>query len=182
MLEEIQVLKDAVTRLDKAGIPYMLSGSMAMHFYSTPRMTRDLDFVIHLKEEGIPEFTAAFSGDYYLEENSIRQGLRTMAPFNLIHETSAVKIDFIPRKNTAYRLEEFSRKQKKRIHDFDVWVVAPEDLILSKMEWSWESGSSVQENDILSLLKALPGLDKDYIQKWSENLGLQESWRKFATR
>ena len=43
--EEIQVLKDVAGRLDRAGIPYMLSGSMAMHFYAAPRMTRDIDLV-----------------------------------------------------------------------------------------------------------------------------------------
>lgn len=30
-------------RLTSAGIPYMLTGSVAMTFYGVPRMTRDVD-------------------------------------------------------------------------------------------------------------------------------------------
>jgi len=108
-LDEIQVLKDVVTRLESSGISYMLSGSMAMHFYATPRMTRDLDLVVELPAGRVSDFVAAFSDAYYLEEESIREGIRTLTPFNLIHETAIVKVDCIPRRNTPYRQLEFSR-------------------------------------------------------------------------
>jgi hypothetical protein len=180
MPDEIQVLKDAADRLERAGIPYMLSGSMAMHFYAMPRMTRDLDLVIALEAEKVPEFVRSFADSYYLEEESIRSGIRTMTPFNLIHQTAIVKIDFIPRKKSAYRLMEFSRRLRKRVEDFEVWVVAAEDLILSKLEWSQASRSAVQESDIRSMLQAQPGLDRDYILGWAEKLGILESWRKLS--
>jgi hypothetical protein len=41
MSDELQVLKLA-TRLDAAGIAYMVTGSMAMNDYVQPRMTRDV--------------------------------------------------------------------------------------------------------------------------------------------
>jgi len=34
-------------------IPYMLSGSMAMNFYSVTRATRDIDIVVHIQEKNI---------------------------------------------------------------------------------------------------------------------------------
>ena len=82
--------------------------------------------------------------------------------------------------NSAYRQEEFSRRQRKSLEDFEVWVVSPEDLVLSKMEWSLESRSQVQENDILSLLQALPDLDRVYIEGWAERLGMADTWRKYT--
>jgi hypothetical protein len=30
-------------KLEEAGIPYMITGSMAANFYAIPRMTRDID-------------------------------------------------------------------------------------------------------------------------------------------
>jgi hypothetical protein len=33
-------------KLESADIPYMVSGSIAANFYTTPRMTRDIDIVI----------------------------------------------------------------------------------------------------------------------------------------
>ncbi|MBK6728332.1 MAG: hypothetical protein IPG63_13920 [Xanthomonadales bacterium] len=43
MLNEFDVLRIVDERLRQAGIDYMLTGSFAMAFYTTPRMTRDLD-------------------------------------------------------------------------------------------------------------------------------------------
>ena len=40
MLNELDILKDVCTRLEKARIQYMLTGSMAMNYYAQPRMTR----------------------------------------------------------------------------------------------------------------------------------------------
>jgi len=176
------VLKDVAGRLDRAGIPYMLSGSMAMHFYAAPRMTRDLDLVIALEEEAIPEFLRAFGDSYYLEEESVRNGIRTLSPFNLIQQTAIVKVDFIPQKKTPFRLLEFSRKIRKRVEDFEIWVVTAEDLILSKLEWSLESASAVQAGDIRSILAARPELDRDYISDWAERMGMEDAWRKFVIR
>ena len=176
---EKQVLKDVASRLDRAGIPYMLSGSMAMHFYAAPRMTRDLDIVIALEAEGIPEFLQAFADSYYIEEEAVRDGIRTLSPFNLIQQSAIVKIDFIPRKKSPYRMLEFSRKLRKKVGDFEICVVTAEDLVLSKLEWSLESGSAVQAGDIRSIVAARPELDLDYIRDWAERLGMEDAWRKF---
>ena len=46
MDEQLEFLKSIVSRLESAGIPYMLTGSKAMAIYAAPRMTRDLDLVI----------------------------------------------------------------------------------------------------------------------------------------
>jgi len=46
MNDQFVFLKLIASRLDAAGIPYMLTGSVAMSFYAEPRMTRDLDLVI----------------------------------------------------------------------------------------------------------------------------------------
>ena len=43
MSEELEVLKTVTSRLEGAGISYMLTGSMAANFYTVPRLTRDID-------------------------------------------------------------------------------------------------------------------------------------------
>ena len=49
MESEADVLKLVASRLNAAGIPYMVSGSMALNFYATPRMTRDIDIVVEIQ-------------------------------------------------------------------------------------------------------------------------------------
>jgi hypothetical protein len=51
-----------------------------------------------------------------------------------------------------------------------LWIVSVEDLILSKLEWSRESGSEQQRRDVALLLKA--PLDGAYLDEWAVRLGL----------
>ena len=48
MQNELDIVRDVSTRLDGAGIAFMLTGSMAMNYYAQPRMTRDIDLVVAL--------------------------------------------------------------------------------------------------------------------------------------
>ena len=48
MKTEIDVIRDVSSKLDRAGIPYMITGSIAMNYYAEPRMTRDIDLVLAL--------------------------------------------------------------------------------------------------------------------------------------
>ena len=40
--EQLEFAKQIASRLTSAGIPYMMTGSMAMAVYAPPRMTRDV--------------------------------------------------------------------------------------------------------------------------------------------
>lgn len=42
-MQNVDVLGDVAGRLGRAGLEYMLTGSMAVNFYAMPRMTRDID-------------------------------------------------------------------------------------------------------------------------------------------
>jgi hypothetical protein len=46
VLDQLTVLKLVADRLDTAGIPYMVTGSIAASHYGRPRMTRDIDLVV----------------------------------------------------------------------------------------------------------------------------------------
>ena len=52
MLNELEVFKIVITRLDSAGTFYMVIGSVAANFYTTPRMTRDIDMESPRKNRG----------------------------------------------------------------------------------------------------------------------------------
>ena len=91
--------------------------------------------------------------------------------FNIIDHTTGFKIDFILRKNTEYRKHEFERRKQVKIVDFDVWIVSPEDLTISKIEWIQQFKSEKQINDIQNLA-AIPEIDKKYIISWCKKLNL----------
>lgn len=45
-MNEIEVVRDISQKLERPGIPYMLTGAMAMNYYAQPRMTREIKVVI----------------------------------------------------------------------------------------------------------------------------------------
>jgi hypothetical protein len=160
-------------RLERAGIPYMLSGSTAMNFYARPRMTRDVDLVVELGAADVPRLVPLFAEDFSIDEEEIREALARPSLFNLVHYDTVVKVDCIVRKPGAYRQQEFQRRRAREVEGQRIWVVAPEDLILSKLHWARDSHSEVQLGDVRNLLEAVPALDWPYLERWARELGVE---------
>jgi hypothetical protein len=169
-VNEIDVLKDVSARLTKAGMNFMLSGSFAMAYYSQPRMTRDLDFVVELNRAVGPVVFQAFKDSYYVSKEAIEEAILRESIFNLIHTASIIKVDFIVRKNSEYRLAEFKRRRQISIADGMTYIVSIEDLIISKLIWMEDSKSELQKNDVKALLSV--DHDRDYLQDWVSKLKL----------
>ena len=94
--------------------------------------------------------------------------------FNIIHNTWVIKADFIIKKGEAYRREEFKRRRQINIEGTQISVVAPEDLILSKLIWSKDSQSDLQFRDVRQLIAGANDLDWAYLKKWAIDLGIGE--------
>ena len=92
--------------------------------------------------------------------------------FNMIHNALVVKVDCVVRKDSEYRREEFARRRPVTIAGQHVSLVAPEDLILSKLDWAKESRSQLQLDDVRNLLKSGQALDAAYLNRWVGRLGL----------
>jgi len=153
MLDEFKIFQVAVDRLNSARIPYMISGSVAMNYYTQPRMTRDIDIVIALSDVNIQKFCDIFRDDFYLDINTIKEAVKNEKMFNIIHLEEVIKIDFIIRKSSEYRKFEFERRKKIKIDDQEVFITTIEDLILSKLAWAKESYSEIQLLDVKNLLQ-----------------------------
>ena len=174
MDEQLEFIKQIASRLDSAGIPYMLTGSIALAIYSTPRMTRDIDLIVEIGSMEVDRILRLFKDDCYIDAQAVRQAIREQGMFNIIHNDWQIKADFIIRKNETYREEEFSRKRKISIEGMEISVVAPEDLILSKLVWAKESQSTLQLRDVRQMLLDVPALDWNYLRSWALTLGINE--------
>ncbi len=85
-----------------------------------------------------------------------------------------VKVDCLVRKDTEYRREEFRRRRRVAVEGMRLYIVTPEDLIISKLEWARDSRSPTQ----LNLLAAAPDLDRDYLSTWMSRHGLATLYRE----
>ena len=116
---ELDVLRDVSRRLSGAGIDFMLTGSVAMNYYALPRMTRDIDLVVSLVNTQIEQFVSLFEKDYYLDRNVIVNAVSRRGIFNLIRDETVIKVDCVVLKSDAYRQEEFGRRRKINLGDFE---------------------------------------------------------------
>ena len=176
MLNELDIVRDVSLRLERGGIAYMLTGSMAMNYYAQPRMTRDIDLVVALSAAGIPSIISLFDPDYYVSSEAIERAITHESMFNLIHQESITKVDFIVRKGHHYRRLEFERRQRVTIESFETWLVSKDDLMISKLLWAKDSHSDYQLRDVKNLM--VTGFDPAYLQHWTDTLGLRSLWEE----
>lgn len=181
VLSEIEVLSFVCNKLEEANVAYMLTGSLASNFYAVPRMTRDIDIVIELKSTDIDHLCEILEKDFYFEKSAVQEAVQRRSMFNIIHNDSVCKIDFIIRKNVDYRKTEFLRKKQINVDGTLVWIVAPEDLIISKLFWAKDSISEMQIKDIQNILKSVHDLDQSYLEMWIDKLDLVSIYKKVAS-
>ena len=131
MSEELEVLKLLSQHLRTAGIPFMVTGSMALNYYTVPRMTCDIDLVVELREADVERLVAALGPDWHADREEILDAGRRPGMFNVIHYPTGVKVDMVVRKNEPYREAEFARRRPVQVAGIEVMMVAPEDLLPS---------------------------------------------------
>ncbi len=149
----------------------MLSGSMAMSTYTLPRFTRDFDFIVHLKPADAQLLTDSFKEGFYCDEDAVKDAIRHKGMFNIIDHKSNYKADFVILKDEPFRQEEFSRRRSIDFLDMKIYIVSPEDLLLSKLIWIQELQSALQKEDI-KLLAKIDSLDLSYVKSWIQKLKL----------
>ncbi len=173
---ELKIFREVIKRLNSRRVPYMVSGSVAMNFYTVPRMTRDIDIVIEITD--VDSFYNAFKNEYYIDKRTVGNAVRDRSMFNIIHLKEAMKIDFIVKKDSEYRKTEFERRKQVDIDGSKVFIVSIEDLIISKLVWSRQSRSDFQIKDIKNLLKEK--IDLEYIEQWVGKLGIDGFYREIS--
>jgi hypothetical protein len=178
MTDQFSILTLVTARLEAAGIAYMLTGSIAAGYYAQPRMTRDIDLVVELAPADAERIAAAFTPEFICDVDAVRAAISRRSLFNLIHIEAVTKIDFVVRKDIPYRREEFQRRRQVEIGGHPLWIVSPEDLILSKLTWAKTSRSEMQLRDVRLLLTFVPKLDWDYLDRWAASLTITDMLRE----
>lgn len=170
------LLTTTVHALQAAGVPYMVTGSIASAFHGEPRATRDIDVVIDPTASTLARLvTSLQERGAYVDENAARAALRDRSQFNAIVDDA--KVDFVIRRDREFSKVEFDRRRPVRLGDLEAFIVSVEDLILLKLEWAASTGSERQLRDVEGMIKvAGPELDRGYVEGWASRLGLGERW------
>jgi hypothetical protein len=173
-----EVFRRLTTVLEKAGIPYMLSGSFASAFYGATRSTQDIDLVIDATTAQLELLIQQLPAEhYYVDLSAALAAHGKKSLFNVIDLATGWKIDLIFRKARAFSEEEFGRRRRINLQGIPIFVASPEDVVLSKLEWARLSQSQRQIEDAVAILRSRwESLDRDYLKKWIEALHLSSEW------
>ncbi|MEE8592022.1 MAG: hypothetical protein V3T35_11965 [Spirochaetia bacterium] len=155
----------------------MVSGSISSTFYGRPRSTQDIDIIIEAKIENLQELVKILQNKkYYADEEAAAEALSHTSIFNVFDASSGYKADLIIRKDRPYSIEEFKRRRTVDVLGLSIHLVAPEDAILSKLEWAKKGQSERQfTTDALGVaIVQSDKLDFEYMQTWARILDIED--------
>lgn len=182
-MEPLELLLRLSRTLDLLGLPYLVTGSMATITYGEPRFTNDIDVVIALQPNDVDRFCDQFAApEFYLSIDAVRTAVESRRQFNIIHPTSGLKIDvFVPRDDDFERSRLSRGMRLSLAADIEVVFASAEDVILRKMQYFKSGGSEKHLRDIASMLKIQSRrIDREYISKWAETLGVSDVWQQIV--
>jgi len=164
-------IRDALGRLEAAGLRRYLTGSEALGPYAGPRQTADTDVVVDLPAERFEQVFASFR-DAFVIAPPMRAARRWLA--SLVSADGWGKVDIILRDADPWGREALDRRCRFAHPSYGhVWLSSPEDLLLAKLEWSGGE-SELQLRDCVALVRDQPGLDADYLDRHAAGLGVVE--------
>ncbi len=173
------LLREVAEHLAAAGIPFMLTGSVAAAFYGAGRATMDVDLVIDATADQLRTFVNSISGpDIYVSSDAALEARELESMFNVVEAKTGWKVDLIIRKSRLFSQTEFARRRAIEFDGIELSVAALEDVIISKLEWARLGGSARHLEDVTSLLRVAAGeVDQPYLDHWISNLGLHSQWQ-----
>jgi hypothetical protein len=178
-MSQPELLKRVVEVLERVGIDYLVTGSVASGLQREPRATHGIDLVVEMPASVAPALAAAFAPpDFHLTEDSILAAIRERSMFNLLALTEGDKVDFWILTDESFDRSRFARKVVEEVLGMRLKVSAPEDTILAKLRWAkLAGGSEKQFTDALRVYE-LQGekLDRNYLDHWVRQLGVESLW------
>jgi hypothetical protein len=176
--------------LEATGVEYLIGGAVAVWAWGEARTTRDFDVVVNVPFERIVSLSQELEKRDMLVPVEVILDLLTKSegdlPINAIHLSTGYKAElFLLRPGDTYRETALARR---RLVDLgpplgEVYVHAPEDLILNKLRYFSLSQQPKHTRDIASILLTLENeLDQDYIERWSAHFGLTTLWQEVRSQ
>lgn len=184
-MSQPELLKAVVEALERLGIEYMLTGSLASSLQGEPRSTHDIDIVVAIREEDTQKLVSFFpEPEYYLDEEAVKEAIASESMFNLIHVAEGDKVDFWMLKDEPFDQSRFARRRMETVSGYRIWVSSPEDTILAKLWWARKSGGSEKQfTDALRVYEVqYRGLDRGYLEKWAAMLDVMDLWQRLKSK
>jgi hypothetical protein len=174
-------------RLNTLGVPYMVSGSVAVIIYGEPRLTHDVDLIAVLDRPHIARLPEVFPpAEFYCppaEVIEVEAAREQRGHFNIIHHETGFKADVYLSGRDPLHAWGLARVRQLEVEGQVLSVAPPEYVIIRKLEYYREGGSEKHLRDIRSMLSTSPEASQSAeLEQQIAARGLQEEWRQVHER
>lgn len=172
--------------LNRAGVRYAITGSVAETLYFEPSPTPGIDFLVALDEQNIKLLPRIFpAATFYvprMEAIAAEVSRRRGGHFDIAHMKTGFKATFYPTGQDEMNAWALQNKRTVTFERELVVAAPPEYLIVTKLE-SYRDGASDKHLRDIRLMLAVSGnqIDKSELDEWIHRRGLQEQWQKIQS-
>lgn len=182
----VELFRRFVRPLNDLDIPYMATGAVAAVIYGEPRLTLDVDLVLRLDPDLAGPLAEAFPpAEFYVPpvETIREEALRPAhGHFNLLHHATGLRADIYLAGDDMLDAWGLERRRAETVAREKVWIAPAEYVIVRKLEYFREGGSTKHLSDIGAILRIHPDLvDQRELASWIDRRGLRAEWDRVAT-
>jgi predicted nucleotidyltransferase len=158
-----------IDALDALAIPYVLVGSFASNVYGVERATQDADLVIELGPASLADVFRRLRPEIRFDP---QMGFETVTMTRRhVGEIAGglFKIELFQLSDDPHDRERFRRRREIQLGGRGVFVLAVEDVIVTKLRWA----RSKDREDVRDVL-AVQGddrIDWAYVRSWTDRHG-----------
>jgi hypothetical protein len=178
-MHEVNLFGIFIDILNKHQIQYFVTGSVAAIVYGEPRLTHDIDVVVHIDENDIDTIVSAFAPENFYcppKEVLIAELNRSnRGHFNLIHHETGFKADMYLAGKEGLQWWAMNNIQKIEMSGMVINVAPPEYVILKKLEYYKEGLSQKHLQDIEGIItNSRERINFEFLSDTMKNLGLED--------
>jgi len=163
--------------LERHGVSYALGGSLASSFFGMPRSTVDVDLAVDVPLAAHDALLEDLGTVFSVPEDSARAALEGAGSFNLLGDGGLAKVDLFVLGSGHLDRWQIERRVRVELAGAGavLWVSAPAEQVLRKLEWFRAGGeqSDRQWSDVLGILRSSgPDIDIQRLRHDADLIGL----------
>jgi hypothetical protein len=173
----VRVLTPLADAFEVFGIPYYLTGSLAISVYVNTQVVQGIDVVADIKFSHVQALVLQLEKMYDVKESAIREAIEQRGSYRLVHHETFQKIEISLPVYRAYSQVKQERGQQHPLEEGSrsFRVASPEDMVLVLLEFYKGDGKRPRRlwETMLKILTAQGVLlDLAYLRLWATVLDI----------
>jgi len=173
----IEMLSTVASALERLGITYAITGSVASSVHGEPFMSQDVDLVLLADGGQATALANELSPRFYVPADMLAEAAKRNALANAIDNKTGLKVDLSFIAPEGYLKSCLDRRVRKPIggSEAQYWFVTQEDIILMKLLWRKDTRSTKQWENALSVARVKgTRMDWAYLFDKARELGIED--------